>query len=59
MRSRAQAEAEARYKRKSVRQLNVPLFPGDRDIAEWLDAQPRKAQYVRELIREDMRRASR
>lgn len=59
MRTEAQRAAEARYKRKSVRQFNVPLFPGDKDIAEWLDAQPRKAEYIRKLIREDMRRASR
>lgn len=52
----AQREAKLRYKGRHVKQLNVPLFPRDEDIVRHLEGVPKKAEYVRALIRADMER---
>lgn len=50
----AQKRAALAYKKKSVKQLNISLFPDDADLIEWLDGMPNKAAYIRGLIRADM-----
>lgn len=50
----AQRKANMNYRKKSVTQLNVALFPADQDIIDHLSGMPNKAQYIRDLIRRDM-----
>lgn len=50
----AKARAAAKYRAGSVRQFALAFYPKDADLWEWLQAQPRKAEYLRELIRADM-----
>ena len=50
-------ESGAKYNRERGKSISFRLFtPQDDDIIEWLEAQPQKAAYFRELIREDMKR---
>lgn len=52
--SDAQRRANERYRKESVRQVTVRFYPTEADIWEWLQEQPNKAGYVKELIRRDM-----
>ena len=52
--SDAQRRANERYRKESVRQATVRFYPTEADIWAWLQAQPNKAGYVKELIRRDM-----
>lgn len=52
----AQRKASLNYRKAKVKQLNVALYPDDADLVEWLDGKENKQAYVRELIREDMRK---
>lgn len=52
--SDAQRRANERYRKESVRQVTVRFYPTEADVWEWLQAQPNKAGYVKELIRRDM-----
>ena len=42
--------------KKSVKTFLLRFFPTDYDLYEYLQAQPKKAEYLRNLIREDMDR---
>lgn len=46
-----------KYTKKSVKQLNISLFPSDQDIIDHLETIPKKAEYIRRLIREDIGRS--
>lgn len=46
----------SRYRKNKCKQLQITLFPKDKDIIEFLDGMEGKAAYVRALIREDMKR---
>lgn len=52
--SDAQRRANERYRKESVRQATVRFYPTEADLWEWLQAQPNKAGYMKELIRRDM-----
>lgn len=52
--SDAQRRANERYRKESVRQATVRFYPTEADLWEWLQAQPNKAGYMKELIRHDM-----
>ena len=54
MESAAQRKATTNYRKGKTKSLSITLFPKDQDIIDWLDKQPRKAQYIRDLIRNDM-----
>lgn len=56
MESDAQRKANLAYRKKSTKQLNITLYPADQDIVDWLDGIANKAEYVRNLIREDMKK---
>ena len=49
-------KAVLKYRKAKCKQLNITLFPKDQDIIDWLDGVERKAEYIRTLIREDMKR---
>lgn len=51
----AQRKATLAYRKKAVTQLNVALYPADADIVEWLAGKRNKAEYIRELIRKDIK----
>lgn len=52
--SEAQKKASAKYNKANMVQRVVRFSPRERDLLEWLDAQPNKAGYLKSLIRADM-----
>ena len=54
MPSEAQKKANKKYKQK-IKQIPIDFYPTDADILEHLDKQPRKATYIKDLIRKDMK----
>ncbi len=56
MTSEAQKKADAKYKREKTKQALIRFYPKDREIWGHLQAQPKKAEYIKRLISEDMRR---
>ncbi len=57
MLTEAQKRAQAKYNKANVRQTAVRFYPAERDLWEWLEKQPNKAGYIKELIRADMERS--
>lgn len=55
-RSEAQKQAELRYRKTHVRQVNVKFFPADMDLYDWLQAKSDRNKYLKALIRADMER---
>lgn len=53
--SEAQRKATNEYRKRNVRAFNLKFFPADRELLEWFESQPNKAQYLKDLIREDMK----
>lgn len=48
--------AQNKYLRERSRQIIFRLFsPQEDDIVDWLDKQPNKSGYIKDLIREDMK----
>lgn len=56
--SEAEKRAKAKY-RKKVKQAIVSFYPKDEELYEWLERQPNKSGYIRELIRRDMEKHQR
>ena len=52
----AQKRATAKYVKERTHQFLVRFFPADEELWEHLQRQPRKAEYIKRLIREDMGR---
>ena len=52
--SDAQRRADLKYKKEKTHQLAIRFFPKDERLWEHLQSQPRKAEYIKRLIREDM-----
>lgn len=52
--SDAQRKADAKYKRERTTLRGIRFYPADAEVLAWLDAQPNKQGYVKELIRRDM-----
>lgn len=50
----AQRAAALKYRKDSTKTFALTFFPAHRDLYEHLQAQPNKAEYLRELIRRDM-----
>lgn len=50
----AQKRANNEYRKRSVRSFNLKFYPSDDDLLKWFEEQPNKAQYLKELIRDDM-----
>jgi len=55
MPTEAQKDAHAKYRKKAVKQVNVPFFPKDQQIYEFVSSQDNKAGYIKGLIERDMR----
>ena len=58
MATEAQLRANAKYAKANVRRAGVSFYPSERDLWEWLRAQPNKQGYIKALIRADMERRS-
>lgn len=54
--SDARKRANNEYRKRSVRSFNLKFYPADGDLLEWFEAQENKAQYLKGLIREDMKK---
>lgn len=52
--SDAQKRAVSKYKREKTHAFTLRFFPADDELWEHLQQQPRKAEYIKRLIREDM-----
>ena len=52
--SESQKRAPARYQKANTKMRSVRFYPSERDILAWLDAQPNKQGYIKDLIRADM-----
>lgn len=52
--SDAQRKATNEYRKRNVRAFNLKFFPADKDLLDWFESQPQKAQYLKDLIRKDM-----
>lgn len=52
--SDAQRKANNEYRKRNVRTFNLKFFPADKELLEWFESQPNKAQYLKGLIRKDM-----
>lgn len=59
MPSDAKRRANAKYEKNNVKRLSLAFYPTDRDLLEWIAAQPNKQGYIKGLIRSDMERAGR
>lgn len=51
----AQKRANKKYK-QNVKRFTVDFPPSDAALWEWLEQQPKKQTYIKELIRADMER---
>lgn len=52
--SESQRKASAKYKREKTHSFSMRFFPSEEELWEHLEAQPRKTEYVKALIRADM-----
>lgn len=55
MTSEAQKKAVRKYKEK-VKRISVEFFPTENVLWEHLQSQPKKQTYIKNLIREDMKK---
>ena len=52
--TKAQKEANERYRKANVTQKTIRFYPTEADILAWATQQPNFAGYVKGLIRADM-----
>ena len=52
--SDAQKRADAKYKKEKTHQLAIRFFPKDEQLWQHLQSQPKKAEYIKRLISDDM-----
>lgn len=51
----AQKRAKKKYRGK-VRRIYVDFYPSEADLIEHIEKQPQKQTYIKDLIREDMKK---
>lgn len=56
MASEAQRNAVKNYKKKSINRFTVDFSPVEAELWEKLQSQPNKQGYIKNLIREDMKK---
>lgn len=54
MATKAQLKATKKYRKENMKSFLLTFFPDDHDLYEYLQTQPKKAEYLRSLIRKDM-----
>lgn len=55
MATESQRKALNAYRHKGKR-MTIDFYPKELDMVEWLNQQPKKQTYIKELIRRDMER---
>ena len=56
MRSEAQKRADKKYKSERVKKVLLEFYPTETDMIDHLDKQPKKQTYIKNLIKEDMKK---
>lgn len=56
MQTEAQKRAKKKYKEK-VNRVTIDFHPSEAEMYAFLQAQPQKATYIKELIKADMKKA--
>ena len=56
MDSEALKKAKAKYKAEKVKKMLLEFYPTDAELLEHLELQPKKQTYIKNLIREDMKK---
>lgn len=56
MRSEAQKRADKKYKSEKVKKVLLEFYPTETDLLEHLNSQPKKQTYIKNLIKEDMKK---
>lgn len=56
--SASQRKASLRYKKENTKSITITFFPKDMDLYNYMKGKPNKAEYLRNLIREDMKSGS-
>ncbi len=54
--SDAQKKAKAKYDKEKISQRSVIFSPNEKELLEYLDAQPNKSGFLKQLIKEHMER---
>lgn len=55
MRSEAEKKAVRKYKQKLTR-LTLDFTPAEKELIDHINSQPKKQTYIKNLIREDMKK---
>jgi hypothetical protein len=55
-RSEAQKRADRKYKKEKAKRSYIEFYGTDTDIWEHLQKQPQRQTYIKNLIREDMKK---
>lgn len=55
-RSEAQKRADRKYKETKVKRFTMDFSPADMELYEHIQKQDKKQTYVKDLIREDMKK---
>jgi hypothetical protein len=56
MDTEAQKRAKSKYKSQKVKKVLLEFYPTETDLVEHLEKQGKKQTYIKELIREDMKK---
>lgn len=56
METEAQKRAKAKYKAEKVKKMLLEFYPTETDLLEHLNNQDKKQTYIKNLIREDMKK---
>lgn len=57
MRSEAEKKAVKKYKQKLTR-LTLDFSPAEKELIDHINSQPKKQTYIKNLIREDMKKTT-
>lgn len=58
MDSESQKRAKAKYKAEKVKKMLLEFYPTEADLVEHLEKQEKKQTYIKNLIREDIKKES-
>jgi hypothetical protein len=54
--SEALKRAKKKYFQKKTTRLTIDFYPTEKELIEQIEKQPKKQTYIKELIREDMKK---
>lgn len=56
MQSESQKKATERYQKKSRKQITLAFYPPDYDVYEFLKEKENSSGFIKDLVREEMKR---